>query len=112
MKKKKTNGIRQRSPGWGGGACRTPLQDPPRQHVVPSPACCKTAPLCMLLPDKPNGPQPGGEAWLQIISTLTAIPQPANLTRRKQKPKQHELSWQRRRSAAFLGAGLLDWASC
>jgi len=38
MKKKKNNGIRQRSPGWGGGACRTPLQDPARQHVVSQPS--------------------------------------------------------------------------
>ena len=107
-KEKKT--VVQGSAAQGGAAARAarPCKTQPGSMWFPSPACCKTALLCMLLPDKPNGLQPGGAAWLQIISTpLSRLSHSPHTLPVESRSQSSMSSWQRRRSAAFLGAGLL-----
>ena len=106
-KEKNHNGIRQRSPGWGGGARRTPLQDPARQHAVSQPsllqngtavraAARQTQLDCSLAVRRGCNSSP--------LSRLSNSPHSLPAESRSQSSMS---SWQRRRSAAFLGAGLL-----
>lgn len=83
-----------------------PCKTQPGSLWFPSPACCKNGTAVHAAARQTQGLQPGGAPWLQIISTLSAIPQPAYLTRRSRSQSSIS-SWQRHRSAAFLGAGLL-----